>query len=108
MLFGFVTSAPSLYIAGAATGIFVLAAPTALLVVIGETYPTSIRSTGVENVHPLIKIKKILGPLAGGALQTFDFSLQQFFALFALPCFFCAAVVFLYRTKNKGDTLDEV
>ncbi len=108
LLFGFVTSAPSLYIAGAATGIFVLAAPTALLVVIGETYPTNIRSTGVGSVQAISKFGSILGPLAGGALQAFNFNLQHFFALFALPCFFCAGLVFLYRTKNKGDVLDEV
>jgi benzoate transport len=108
LLFGYVTSAPSLYIAGAATGIFVLAAPTALLVVIGETYPTHIRSTGVGSVQAISKFGSILGPIAGGALQAFNFSLQQFFVLFALPCFFCAGLVFLYRTKSKGDILDEV
>ena len=46
ILFGFVTSAPALYIAGAATGIFMVGVPAALHVVAGEIYPTRFRSTG--------------------------------------------------------------
>ena len=108
LLFSLVTSEASLYIAGAATGIFVLAAPTALLVVIGETFPTSIRSTGVGFVQAMSKIGSILGPIIGGVLQAIDLSLKQFFVIFALPCFVCVGLVFLYRTKKKGQALETV
>jgi MFS transporter, AAHS family, benzoate transport protein len=108
LLFSLVTSEASLYIAGAATGIFVLAAPTALLVVIGETFPTNIRSTGVGLVQAMSKIGSILGPVIGGALQAVNLSPKHFFVIFALPCFFCVGLVFFYRTKKKGEALETV
>lgn len=108
LLFGFVSSPASLYIVGAATGVFVLAAPTALLVVCGETYPTNIRSTGVGLVQGISKIGSILGPIVGGALQVLNFGLEQFFTFFALPCFVCIVLVLFYRTKKKGETLQNI
>ena len=108
ILFSVVTSQTSLYLAGAATGVFVLAAPTALLVVCGETFPTNIRSTGVGLVQAMSRIGSILGPIIGGALQFLDFSLRQFFIIFALPFFLCMILVFFYRTKKKGEALDTV
>jgi MFS transporter, AAHS family, benzoate transport protein len=108
LLFSLVTSEVSLYIAGAATGVFVLAAPTALLVVIGETFPTNIRSTGVGFVQAMSKIGSILGPIIGGVLQAVNLNPKQFFVIFALPCFVCVGLVFLYRTKKKGEALETI
>lgn len=108
LLFSILTSDLLLYTAGVATGVFVLAAPTVLLVVCGETFPTSIRSTGVGLVQAVGKMGSILGPIAGGGLQAADFSLRQFFMLFALPCFVCMIFVFFYRTKKKGEVLEAV
>jgi len=108
LLFSILTSDFYLYAAGVATGVFVLAAPTVLLVVCGETFPTNIRSTGVGLVQAMGKIGSILGPIIGGGLQTANYNLRQFFLIFALPCFVCMIFVFFYRTKKKGETLEAV
>ena len=106
LFFGMVTSNASLYLAGVATGIFVIGAPTVLLVVCGETYPTHIRSTGVGWVQAVGRVGSILGPIIGGALQAAGFSFRQFFVIFAVPCFVCMVFVFFYHAKGKGAALE--
>jgi len=108
LLFSILRSGSSLYVAGVATGVFVLAAPTVLLVVCGETFATNIRSTGVGLVQAMGKAGSILGPIIGGGLQVAGFSLRQFFVILALPCFVCMVFVFFYRTKKKGETLEAI
>jgi len=106
--FASVTSEMPLYLAGLATGIFVVSVPVALHVVAGETYPTHIRSTGAGWAYAMGRIGSISGPIAGGAIQMTGLSVSQFFMLFSLPCFVCVLLVALYPVAVKKDALETV
>jgi AAHS family benzoate transporter-like MFS transporter len=108
VFFGMVTSDLYLFLAGAATGVFVVGTPTALNVVCSEVYPTSVRSTGVASTQAVGRIGSILGPIIGGMLQAFGFNLHQFFLFFAIPCFVCMFLVIFYPVNVKGETLEAV
>ena len=106
--FGAVTSEVFLYIAGLATGVFVVSVPVALHVVAGETYPTHIRSTGAGWAYAVGRVGSIGGPIIGGAIQMAGLSIGQFFALFSLPCFICVLLVALYPVAVRKDALEAV
>jgi benzoate transport len=108
LLFGWVTSALSLYLVGAATGIFLVGIPSALHVVANEIYPTSIRSTGAGWAYAVGRIGSIAGPLIGGIVQTAGFTFTQFFLLFSLPSFLCVILVALYPVAVKKEGLEQV
>lgn len=107
-LFGMVSSNLYLIIAGAATGVFVVGTPTALNVVSSEVYPTTARSTGVASAQAVARIGSISGPMLGGFLQTVGFSFQQFFLLFAIPCFVCILLVLFYPINANGESLEAI
>lgn len=108
LLFGFVTSTFSLYIAGAATGLFLAGMPAGLHVVAGETYPTGIRATGTGWAYSVGRIGSILGPVFGGVVQMAGFTFTQFFVLFSLPAFVCVMLVALYPIGVKREGLEKV
>jgi AAHS family benzoate transporter-like MFS transporter len=105
--FSIVNSEAALYIAGFATGIFILSAPNALHVVAGETYPTHIRSTGVGCGQAASRLGSILGPLIGGMLQMAGLTFAQFFVVFSLPCFVCMGLICFFKVSVKGSSLKE-
>lgn len=107
-LFGMVSSNAALYLAGAATGVFVIGAQIAQHVVTGELYPTNIRSTGVGCALTAGRLGSIAGPLLGGALQMAGFTFTQYFLVFAVPSFLCAGLVMLYRINVKNEGLETV
>jgi MFS transporter, AAHS family, benzoate transport protein len=107
LLFGSVTNNISLFVAGAATGIFVVGTPTALNVVCSEIYPTSARSTGIAATQAVARIGSILGPMLGGFLQAMGLSFRQFSFLFAIPCFVCTILVFFFPMDMGGKALEE-
>jgi AAHS family benzoate transporter-like MFS transporter len=106
--FGFVTSATSLYIAGAATGIFMVGVPAALHVVAGEIYPTRFRSTGAGWAYAIGRLGSIMGPIIGGILQMAGFSFSQFFLVFSIPCFICMILVALFPVGVRNESLETV
>lgn len=97
-----------LFLAGAATGVFVLGTPTALNVVCSEIYPTNVRSTGVASTQAAGRIGSILGPMAGGLVQGFGIGFHEFFLLFAIPCFVCILFVGLFPINVRGEALEAV
>lgn len=104
--FGFTTSNTMLYIAGAATGLFVIGTQIAQHVVTGEIYPTHARSTGVGWALTVGRMGAITGPIFGGWLLMAGFNFSQYFMIFAIPSFICALLVSLYRVNVKGDALE--
>lgn len=106
--FGAITSEAFLYVAGLATGVFVVSVPVALHVVAGETYPTHIRSTGAGWAYAIGRVGSVGGPIIGGAIQMAGLSVGQFFALFSLPCFVCVFLVALYPVGVRKDALETV
>lgn len=108
LFFGLVTTNLTLFLAGAATGVFVVGTPTALNVVSSEAYPTGIRSTGVASTQAVGRIGSITGPMVGGLLQAFGFSFHQFFFIFAIPCFVCMFLAMLYPINVRGESLETV
>jgi AAHS family benzoate transporter-like MFS transporter len=107
LLFGFASSAAGLYAAGLATGMLVFAAPTLLNVVCGETYPTSIRATGLGWANAAGRIGSVVGPLLGGMLHGKEGGPTPFFVVFSVPAFVCALFVLLYRVNARGQSLEE-
>jgi MFS transporter, AAHS family, benzoate transport protein len=107
-LFGMVNTNVYLFIAGAATGVFVVGTPTALNVVSSEVYPTRVRSTGVASTQAVARVGSILGPMIGGLIQNLGFTFHQFFLLFAIPCFVCAFLVIFYPINVRDESLETV
>lgn len=108
LIFSAADSPASLYVAGIATGLFVLPLPGVLHVVAGEIYPTSIRATGVGWAAVASRVGSILGPIFGGAIQMAGLGYHRFFLIFAMPCFICMIFVAFYRVNVKNDALEEV
>ena len=108
LIFSIADSPAFLYLAGIATGLFVLSLPSVLHVVAGEIYPTSIRATGVGWAAVASRVGSILGPIFGGAIQMAGLGFHTFFFIFALPCFICMIFVVFYRVNVKNDALEEV
>jgi MFS family permease len=108
-LFGLLTGSPiALYVVGTAAGFFVIGGQAAQHAVTAEIYPTFVRSTGVGSALTMGRFGAVCGPLLGGILQTEGFSFSQYFIIFAIPCFLCAAFVLFYRVNVKGEALETV
>ena len=108
-IFGCLTGSPiALYVIGAATGFFVTGAQSAHHAVTAEIYPTSVRSTGLGAALTMGRFGAVCGPLLGGLLQSKGISLNGYFTVFAIPCLFCAILVFCYRVNVRGETLETV
>ncbi|MCJ7786117.1 MAG: MFS transporter, partial [Desulfobacterales bacterium] len=108
LLFSAVTSDLFLYIAGAASGIFLVSIPAALHVVAGEIYPTRIRSLGLGSAYAVGRVGSVTGPILGGIIQMAGFSFGQFFLLFSVPSFICVILVAFYPVGVKREGLEEV
>jgi benzoate transport len=108
LLFGVVTSDPILYVAGAATGIFMVSIPAALHVVAGEIYPTRIRSMGLGSAYAVGRIGSVVGPILGGIVQMAGLSFGQFFLVFSIPGFLCVILVALYPVAVRKEGLEDV
>jgi AAHS family benzoate transporter-like MFS transporter len=108
LLFSAVTSDLVLYIAGAATGIFLVSIPAALHVVAGEIYSTRIRSLGLGSAYAVGRVGSITGPIIGGIVQMAGFSFGQFFLLFSVPSFICVILVAFYPVGVRKEGLEEV
>jgi len=108
LMFGIAASPAFLYLAGIATGLFVLPLPSVLHVVAGEIYPTSIRSTGVGWAAVASRVGSIVGPIFGGAIQMAGLGFNHFFFIFAMPCFICMVLIAFFRVNVKNETLEAV
>jgi len=108
LIFSIANSPALLYLAGIATGLFVLPLPSVLHVVAGEIYPTRIRATGVGWAAVASRVGSILGPILGGAIQMAGLGFHKFFFILAMPCFICMIFVAFYRVNVKNDALEEV
>lgn len=108
LIFSIANSPAFLYLAGIATGLFVLPLPGVLHVVAGEIYPTRIRATGVGWAAVASRVGSILGPIFGGAIQMAGLGFHTFFFIFAIPCFICMIFVAFFRVNVKNDALEEV
>ena len=108
LLFSAVTSDLVLYIAGAASGIFLVSIPAALHVVAGEIYPTRIRSSGLGSAYAIGRIGSVTGPIIGGMIQMAGLSFSQFFLVFSVPSFLCVILVALFPVGVKREGLEEV
>jgi MFS family permease len=108
-LFGLFTGSPAgLYVLGTAAGFFVNGAQSAQHAVVGETYPTFVRSTGVGWALTIGRFGAVCGPLLGGFLQLKGFNFSQYFTVFSIPCILCAVFVCFYRVNVKGEALEIV
>ncbi len=108
LLFSVVASDLVLYLAGAASGIFLVSIPAALHVVAGEMYPTHIRSSGLGSAYAVGRIGSVAGPILGGIIQMAGFSFGHFFLVFSVPSFLCVVLVALYPVGVKKEGLEEV
>ena len=108
LLFSAVTSDLVLYIAGAASGVFLVSIPAALHVVAGEIYPTRIRSLGLGSAYAVGRVGSVTGPILGGIIQMAGFSFGQFFLLFSVPSFLCVILVAFYPVGVRNEGLEEV
>jgi len=108
LLFSAVTSDLVLYIAGAASGVFLVSIPAALHVVAGEIYPTRIRSLGLGSAYAIGRVGSVTGPILGGIIQMAGFSFSQFFLLFSVPSFLCVILVAFYPVGVRNEGLEEV
>jgi len=108
-LFGVISASPvGLSMLIATAGFFVNGAQSAQHAVVGEIYPTFVRSTGVGWALTMGRFGAVCGPLLGGWIQSKNYSFNHYFLLFAVPCVLCALVVCFYRVNVKGEALETV
>ncbi len=108
LLFSAVTSDLVLYLAGAASGIFLVSIPAALHVVAGEIYPTRIRSSGLGSAYAIGRIGSVTGPIIGGIIQTAGLSFGHFFLVFSVPSFLCVILVAFFPVGVRREGLEKV
>lgn len=104
--FSVVHSNMGFYIVGAIWGLTGGACVTGIQVLPGETYPTQLRSTGAGWAVAAGRAGAVAGPLLGGALLMAGFTFGQFFIMFALPAFICAALVFFFPVNIKNESVE--
>jgi MFS transporter, AAHS family, benzoate transport protein len=107
-LFGTFTSGIALYAIGFLIGLSVGASITGLNVVAGEIYPTQFRSSGVGWALTIGRLGSMVGPLVGGALQMAGLNFDQFFIVFAMPCFLAAILVVFFRVNVRRESVETV
>jgi MFS family permease len=108
-LFGVFTSDAGIYVMGALIGFFVGGCSvTGINVVMGETYPTQFRSSGIGWAGTIGRFGSMFGPLLGGAMQMARFSFGQFFIVFAIPLFLAAVLVAFFRVNVRRESLETV
>ena len=99
---GFWTSSFGL-IAGLSTasGFFAGAAQAGVIALAALMYPVAVRSTGVGWAMALGRLGAVVGPLAGGILLGWNFSVSQTFLAFAVPGLIGAAAVMLMQSRER-------
>ena len=108
-LFGVFTSDAGIYVMGALIGFFVGGCSvTGINVVMGETYPTQFRASGIGWAGTIGRLGSMFGPLLGGAMQMAGFSFGQFFIVFAVPLFLAAVLVLFFRVNVRRESLETV
>jgi MFS family permease len=106
--FGYAKSDTLMLIAGFLTGFFVIGSQNSIQTLVGETFPTQVRSTGAGFVYGFGRIGAFVAPLLGGVLVMFHVSFTGYFVVFAIPCLICVGLVLLYRIKSTRTTLEQI
>ena len=108
-MFGAFTSDAGIYVMGFLISFFVggCSFPT-LNVVMGETYPTQFRASGIAWAGSIGRLGSMVGPLLGGAVQMAGLSFSQFFVVFAVPLFLAAVGVLFFRVNVRRESLETV
>jgi len=52
------------------------------------------------------RLGSIVGPLLGGYMQMWGLTFSQYFVVFAIPSFLCAALVIMYQVNVKQEGLE--
>jgi|SRR5271157_1141588 len=107
-LFSLVHSNTEIYLVAAFWGLTGGSTMMGLVVVAGETYPTQFRAGAVAWSNTVGRSGAIIAGLLGGWLQMGGFTFNQFFYIFALPCFINAVLVLLFRVNVRGDSVETV
>ena len=82
---------PALFV----TGFCVLGAQIGNYALVAPVYPTALRSTGVGTVLGLGRLGSLLGPMAGAWMLGLGWSVEQIFAVVALPGLVAAAGIWI-------------
>lgn len=106
--FGAASSTHALYIFVGLGALFVVGAQNSVHVVAGETYPTKIRSTGTGWALTVGRVGAIIAPLLGGYVQAAGATFNQFFIVFAIPCFICAFIVLFFPINVRQEALESI
>jgi putative MFS transporter len=108
-LWAFVSSAAAVMIAAGCMSFFTLGAFAVLYTYTPETYPTTLRTTGMGSASGWARVGGFIAPYVGGLL--IDASLTLALSVFALAFIINAGVIglFAHETKNLdlADTLGE-
>ena len=85
-----------------ASGFFAGAAQAGVIALAALMYPVAVRSTGVGWAMALGRLGAVFGPLAGGILLGWNFSISQTFLFFAAPGLIGAAAVMLIQSRSRA------
>lgn len=84
-----------------ASGFFAGAAQAGVIALAALMYPVAVRSTGVGWAMALGRLGAVVGPLTGGILLGWNFSVSQTFLSFAVPGLIGAAAVMLIQSRGR-------
>jgi AAHS family benzoate transporter-like MFS transporter len=83
------------------SGFFAGAAQAGVIALAALMYPVSVRSTGVGWAMALGRLGAVVGPLTGGILLGWNFTVAHTFLAFAIPGLCGAAAVVLIQRRSR-------
>ncbi len=92
-----------IFAVAAVLGLAVHGAQAGLNAVAAETYPITVRSTGVGWALAIGRIGSIAAPLLGGAMLARNWTLQEIFFASSLPAILAAAAVLTTAAMNRHE-----
>ena len=100
--FGIFTSALShVLISSALSGFFLSASCAGLIAVAAESYPTSVRSTGIGWAIGVGRIGSIVGPMFAGQLLMLQWSVRSIYLVLGIPCLCAVGLIALLRRHTS-------
>lgn len=103
-LLGYKSPLPVLYLLIAVTGATTIGSQILAYACVAQSYPIEIRSTGIGWASGIGRSGAIMGPLLGGALVSWEVSLQTNFIVFAIPGALAALAMAFVRRSRAAET----
>ncbi|WP_167760234.1 MFS transporter [Paraburkholderia pallida] len=97
----FTSSLSHVLMSSALSGFFLSASCAGLIAVAAESYPTSVRSTGIGWAIGVGRIGSIVGPMFAGQLLMLQWSVRNIYLMLGIPCLCAVGLIVLLRRHTS-------